>query len=109
MLLYYNDLLNIADTNTQLKQAADTVFERKFGEKKFCLNRRRPTKAENFFNITELKSSLQTLRCFGHLITKLEVNSTTLRGSSLSHLFRYTTEYCSESLVELSLNFIPDN
>lgn len=112
MHLHCDDLINIADTHKHLKTAADTVFARKFGKKKFRLhvNATEPNfpsaVSEDFVNIYKLKTMLQLLRCFGHFITKLQIVKVLPHRNPQNYVLQYMVEYCSNTLIELSLNHI---
>lgn len=116
--LDYHDLLSIAHTNKEIKQSADMAFTNKFGKSKFRLHvanqRRVPFIAMIsgiHFDIYELKTSLLLLRCFGHLIKKLHIDTlqtnTANRSGDLKYVLSYATKYSLQSLVELSLHNIP--
>lgn len=117
----YRDLYNIAHASKQLKAAADMAFSARVGKKKFRLHVAHPLSvpvvAETTFDVYKLKSSLRLLRCFGHLISNLQIevfcrspNTHTNRMKrDMDLLLRYTKEYCSDTLVELSLHHIPNS
>lgn len=95
------DLLNVADSNSYLKIAAEMVYSSKFDRvqitnMKLC-QKRTMFDSENCSDIkvSDLKISLQLLRCFGHLIKKLEINLQEFKCCSVSfnHLTTYINEY----------------
>ncbi|XP_031631960.1 uncharacterized protein LOC116346166 [Contarinia nasturtii] len=98
----FDDLLNIAHTNTQLMSAAGTTFKRKFGKTKFGLCDDFPPFQENCILITDKKTQLQLLRSFGHLITELTVE---LSGKFGKKLITYSSEYCFTSLTVLRIQY----
>lgn len=120
LYLDYDHLITIAHTNKGLKSAAQNAFKSKFGKTLFRLHidrpNRRPKVAENF-NIYQLKTWLRLLRCFGHLIAELKIGTykpeyrhpnPNLR-QNLNLAFRYTKEFCSNSLNKISLYHIPED
>ncbi|XP_055306315.1 uncharacterized protein LOC129570649 [Sitodiplosis mosellana] len=94
------DLLNVADSNKQLKPAADLVFASRYGKQWiFILSRYKSILIfeRNMYPPTvQIPRSfrLKLLRCFGHLITKLDITHD-------KHMDAYVNEYCAESLVEI--------
>ncbi|XP_055304171.1 uncharacterized protein LOC129569400 [Sitodiplosis mosellana] len=129
------DLLNVADSSKQLKKAADLAFLPEYSRKYtvrigyFSCNM---NKCEYGFKIdysllfnvgcehfgemgsgeytieaTHLKRTYQTFRCFGHLISKLEIG---MKETSIhfDRLMFYIKEYCAESLTQLAFLIIPD-
>lgn len=99
------DLLNIVDTNKHLKTAAELAFTENFGrEKKFiwhdhwvgvcveiCINETKQLKL--------LPKPFRLLRCFGHLISKQEINKSCKLNAY--KLLKYVNKYCSESTTEI--------
>lgn len=114
MYLSIEDLLNVADTNKQLKPAADIVFSRKFVQKTVQCNHVRemsdPFQTLDIFIDTYDSSkpnTLRLLRSFGHLISKLstehiqQLNSRRHGSDEIFVVLSYINEYCSESLTEI--------
>ena len=68
------DLLNAADSNVRLRMAANFIFVRRYQNKKIwfremCISPNRLiTIEEEHIKISDLKTSLQLLRCFGRFI-----------------------------------------
>lgn len=108
-----HDLLNVADSNKQLKEAADLVFRLKHGNKEldivsFHSPKRRFLEFIRSNASLNLKITLQLLRCFGYLLHKLKINlkqnSFTRNFNSwdvcIGHLIFYMKLYCVEILTE---------
>ncbi|XP_055305963.1 uncharacterized protein LOC129570400 [Sitodiplosis mosellana] len=94
------DLLNVSDSNKQLKPAADLVFASRYGKQWIFIHSRYKSIlifGRNMFPPTvQIPRSfrLKLLRCFGHLITKLDITHD-------KHMDAYVNEYCADSLVEI--------
>lgn len=107
MCLSLDDLLNIAHTNKQLKNAADLTFTRKFGKLDMLLYIHRVERNSKFFLfpntvcIIDLQTSLRLLRCFGHLLAHLDIRCSSDSPTASYKLTRYANEYCSESLTKI--------
>ncbi|XP_031639148.1 uncharacterized protein LOC116351208 isoform X1 [Contarinia nasturtii] len=101
--LEFGDLLNVAYANKKLRKAAKFFYLRKYGEftVSFSVFRRKPFLPFKVhlnyrrIDIQELKSALQLLHCFGHLIKYVWFTSSVLNDL----LLNYLNEYCAESLV----------
>lgn len=134
ILEYLNcdDLVNVANTNKQLKSVAETVFKRKYAEcvifhpNSWC--RKKISKKTRFLKILHfirhpnkllfkeifsnhchyahtMERGLQYLRCFGHLISFLAIlNKKKL--STLNPADRYITKYCTKSLERITFDGI---
>lgn len=106
------DFVNIAHTNKQLKLAADLAFARKFGKKKFrfCVDsvypNNLPEVGDEWVIVHDLQTSLRLLRCYGHLISKLELNYRKVLRPAPSKVFRYVNEFSCDSLTEITLHGI---
>lgn len=116
------DLLNVADSNKQLRKAAELVFSLKHGTKTIEIFEtifksgsscpRYSRFLSHWFKTVNLKVPLQLLRCFGHLICKILINICKIVivdcAESLSiyfgHIIFYIKKYCNfESLTELTV------
>lgn len=118
--LPFADLMNVADSNKQLKKAADLVFLLKHGSKTVmvagfssCPKRFRMDYWHEIGYVilsAHLKRTFQMLRCFGHMISKLGVNMQGNRSVDklelldfhYGHLIFYIKQYCGESLTEIT-------
>lgn len=105
--LSFDDLLNIAHTNKKLKTAADMVFARKFGKKRFYFkidtshrNEILRTQYDDIW-INDLKTSLQLLRCYGHLISDLSIAYDEKFRTAPIKVLHYTNIYGSETLKSI--------
>lgn len=110
------DLLNVADSNKQLKLAADLVFESQFGKHSVSIDLypRHITFFEmddrpRMFIAIPWSFRYKVLRCFGHMIKKLDIyyydsyTSSYKNSKLIARIDHYVNEYCSDSLVELRL------
>lgn len=104
--LELDDLLNVADSNKRLRKAAECVFLRKLGQRSIQINYCRQVNPNFWFNrninlhIHDLKFALQLLRCFGHLITSLDL----CYFDKPVRIFAYTNEYCAKSVTKISFD-----
>ncbi|XP_055306317.1 uncharacterized protein LOC129570651 [Sitodiplosis mosellana] len=107
------DLLNVADSNKQLKPAADLVFASQYGKRSMNIDVERKTvdlRGEDTDLLTAKilwSFRFKLLRCFGHLITELKIVHVRSHGPSqkdskcAAEIDRYVNEYCADSLVEI--------
>lgn len=110
------DLLNVADSNTYLKKAAAIVFVQKYGKEMIQLNGLQASKSRKISNRTkmfigDLKTGLQILRCFGHLISRLEISdeySNKYHVRVYVYIFEYIYKFC-KSLVSIKFQMLPRN
>lgn len=139
--LNFEELLNAANANGRLKQAARYVFARMYGKKVLLLSVFKSTTGRRFIlsdkklKMYDLKMALQLLRCFGDLVSEMEIylkddyteklNRNEPAPYKLRQLFRdseiqstinskydlliieYLNEYCSESLVKIMIEGNP--
>lgn len=102
-------LFNIASCNGWLRPAARTIFVRKYNNNKISLEDRPLSLITNTQSdtlvISNFKLCLQFLRCFGCLITNLEIMYSDLYPFAWHNeiLNEYIQEYCSHNLTEISL------
>lgn len=127
----FTDLLNVSLASKRLNQAACFVFVRKHGIKQVYfkdirLSKHRLLRFSIIGNgkriyIEDLKTSLQFIRCFGHLIPDIiyhfEIRGLIHDGNIFKKwkepnpeerileqlLFNYLTEYCSETLIKIHI------
>lgn len=105
------DLLSVADSNKYLCRISESVYSRRYGKHSIAF--------QNYGNeildlwihsdpelaIGNLRISLRLLRCFGHLISRIKVFS----SSNISpiknafYILFYINEYCANHLAELYL------
>ncbi|XP_055306340.1 uncharacterized protein LOC129570671 [Sitodiplosis mosellana] len=105
--LSLTDLLNVANSNKQLKPAADLAFKSQFRKRSIKIDMERKIVGFSEEDTAEILWSFRfkLLRCFGHLITKLEIayvhkpSQEDLKRAA--HIDRYVNEYCADSLVEI--------
>ncbi|XP_055326382.1 uncharacterized protein LOC129580199 [Sitodiplosis mosellana] len=102
------DLLNVADSNKQLKPAADLVFASRYGKQSIEINLE--FKFVRIFERNQQTAKIlwlfcfKLLRCFGHSITKLKIIYGSSQNATLDvKIDRYVSKYCSKSLVEIEL------
>lgn len=112
-----DDLLNVADSNKYLKKAAQKVFAKRYGSKILQLHGMQPSQnrilsvSDTIF-IKDVRSSLQMLRCFGHLVSQLEISdeySNTFYGFAYEFILKYVNTYCAASLKHIKFYMIPSS
>lgn len=109
--LSFEDLFNVADANAYLKKAADLVYTVMHGHKRVFIQDAQPhissscllvfTNSCNTIIIYSLKSVLQILRSFGHIISQImlfpycmiDVNT---RGYIIDYIATYCADYLNE-------------
>lgn len=112
--LSISDLLSVAQSNQYLKQTAERHFSIHFRMKTVSLytmftypQRMHQITADEIW-IQDIKTSLELLRCFGHLIRKIEliyfhasiIIDQNIRRKFL-RLMNYINNYCTDSLKEI--------
>lgn len=115
------DLLNVADSSNQLKRVADLAFSLQHGKKVLrfsCLTSREDRywfTMGNLLTTRNLKIMYQLIRCFGHLLSRIEMDLQRssilgygyrwlrMNSDNLEHLISYVNNYCVASLTELTL------
>lgn len=116
-LLPMEDLVNLSNTSSHFKEAADIVISRKFAKKALLINDVSVCQApvideqSTCIKLSDLGLMFQVFRCFGHLIRELRVcgkNSVDLPGQtmdfrkrSIALLSYYIGHYCGNSLNKL--------
>lgn len=109
MYLNPKDLVNIADTCTLTKTAAELAFKRKYRNRKVSLEYNDRKGDEPYIAvhtdrvvIDDLKTCFGILRCFGRLISKLLLLNSRIPTKKLCSLLNhYVIKYCSNSMLEL--------
>lgn len=116
--LNLQNLVNVSDTNKQLKEAADMIFNSKLRMKMVYLGSK--FKQKKFYALQQSHewfrfehgriepyhpaSSLKLIRCFGHLITKMVIFNQFIENKAfISELNHYISEYCTESLIDMEI------
>lgn len=112
--LSVDDLLNIVESSKWLKNAVNYVYKRKYGGYVVVL---RPltlrkkifvecTANDKKIYINGLLYCLKFLRCFGHLITNLQIVNRRyeMEYTKLVLCYDYVMEYCNNSLQKLTIN-----
>lgn len=108
------DLLNLADSNKDLGRAAELTFALQHGKKSVeigglgsCPKVWYVCEDIQVIHTTFTKRTLQMLRCFGHLISKLEINIAKRYFEpscvSFDSLIAYVEEFCMESLSAFTI------
>lgn len=106
------DIVNIAHTNKQMKPAADLAFIRTFSKMLFCFHITSPNPEElsqstgESVNMFDLQISLRLLRCFGHLITRFQIEYSKKMRSAITKVIHYANKYGSKSLNTMSFHNI---
>lgn len=107
------DVFSVAVSSEWLRFAAGSVFTRKFVKKSLLIDihRRCQNKAIDTFNtaptafwikVQDMKTCLQFIRCFGTSITQVVI-SRQLNNKYSEYLDQYLSEYCSNTLVDISI------
>lgn len=111
IFLSFDDLLNIADSCKRLKSAADLAFVRKYRSR--CVNffiqhthRNGPVPLNNRMHISDFRTSLRLLRCFGHLFHSIHIQWSYVPAKKSNKLIHYVNKYCCESLIKLQFREI---
>lgn len=105
------DLLNVANSNIHLQCAAESVFYRKFRKIDIYFypwiilvnffHNDVIESSENHMQIKKLKTMLELLRYFGHMMQKLTINLSDRLPNR--EVIQYIKKYCSNSLTEITL------
>lgn len=111
--LTLKDLLNVVDTNSDLRPAVDIVYRHQHGKKTediklniFRKSGKKPLdKRFDHIQINDLKTTFQVLRIFGDLVKHIQWTGNDKIKQSVD-LFRYINKYCAENLAQLSLSRI---
>lgn len=103
------DLFNVAVANEWLRPAAGNVFRRRFGHTTIVFNANQQHYYSDyqhsdgeFFQINDLKSFLQRIRCLGSSIANLKIVYCDLDKNQCDYIDQYLNEYCAESLENIS-------
>lgn len=107
------DVFSVAVSSEWLRFAAGSVFTRKFVKRSLLIDihRRCQNKAIDTFNtaptafwikVQDMKTCLQFIRCFGTSITQVVI-SRQLNNKYSEYLDQYLSEYCSNTLVDISI------
>lgn len=120
--LALSDLLNVCDACKHFRNAADFIFSVKYREKTVIVNEIRVFRTRvldiktSYIKIDDLKTSLQMLRCFGHLILRLKIyvvfptndeRAIKFGANSVKLLVKYVGFYCFASLTSFTMKKAP--
>lgn len=99
------DLVNVAHTSTQFKEAAELAYSSKHKRTRVIFG------TEHLDDKCDIKVgdtliSLRLLRCFGQYISSLRI---WYDYRDLKHLDRYVNEYCANSLTNIEIVTAPTN
>lgn len=100
------DLVRAADSNKQMKDAAELTFSRKFGKNSFVFH----SKTQDVLKSTgrtiylDVSSIFGVLRCFGHLISKLMLDYYFSSPLVCSRLDLYVIKYSMNYVKELEIH-----
>lgn len=110
IFLNLEDLVNVACANKHLQLATYAPYARKIAKKTTKINLFEDSRSgiidkEDTVVIENFKTILQMLRCFGHIVTNINVWVAT---SELHHIYHrvcsYITEYCAKTLQAIEMN-----
>lgn len=113
--LDFADLLNVASINEYLNTAVNWVYTKKYPQKELiirgpCFFRRSSFLiAEDFIVVDSLDMILQLLRCFGYLFNRIQFRLNFNFIKYNKRVLNNIHEYCSESLSQFELLYIPNN
>lgn len=106
------DLISVASSNKRLGKVANLVFARQHSKRCFQFQNQRlypdPRLYGVSYMINDLKTSLKLLRCFGHLIFRLEFIQNkiiTPENTEIAyHMLNYINKYCANSLQNILID-----
>lgn len=108
--LTIKDLLNLADTSNTLRTLIKSRLISKFKQlKRIEIENVHPGRMPSIrfdgfcCRINDAKSSLQFLRCFGHLIQTIYIDYDADFGFLYTRIYRYLNEYCCDTLKRLRI------
>ena len=106
------DLVNVAESNKELKPGADLVFRSRYGKQSIEIDSE--YKVINIYNANgrhtaKIRWSLRfkLLRCFGHLMKKLRIayvrshEPSEMESKQAASIDRYVNQYCADTLLEI--------
>lgn len=112
--LTLDDFLSLADTSKFMRNAVESTFRRRFSKKHFHLCRlkskstdKRHISVDKEVRVSDFRSGLQLLRCFGHLIHKLNILD--LSTVKYKRIVTYLNDYCTDSLTYVCVHAIPNS
>lgn len=103
------DLVSVADTSKQMKDAAELTFRRKYGRNLFVFYMRtyyyvlQSSARAIFLDVRDSKLCFSVLRCFGHLISKLMLDYYFTSPLFCSRLDFYVNKYAIDYVTELKI------
>lgn len=112
--LEISDLLNLADTSKTLRILIQSRLPGKFNRLE-CIKIEKVRPSRNpliLFDgkscrITDAKSSVRFLRCFGHLIRAICIDYEAGFGFLYTKIYQYLNEYCCDNLKRLQIDSAP--
>lgn len=109
--LELGDLLNVAQTSKLLLPVARTAYARKYGKKSVSVRTVRTLNCVPKFEIVEKRirvnsfsNRLKILRCFGGVISKLEIQYWGTSRDQQVALDDYIRKYCAASVIKIDGN-----
>jgi len=96
-----NDILNVIEANTRFKWPCEQVFKRKYC--RFVIPVSNTIVFESRTSAHALKHSINTLKHFGHLITKLSIR---FKLAKIGDLLDAVAAMCGENLLEFELDHV---
>lgn len=106
-------LCNVAGSNERLRNAVRLVYVQRFTTKTVIIeiynnfrikmfNTMSFTETVCWITIQDLKTCLQYLRCFGSLITKLQIGYYQPNAHHVNLVEQYIHKYCNETLISIT-------
>lgn len=113
------DLISVAQVSHQFREAAGYIFVRNYSTKRIVIkcNGFRRVESLNIYDsknnknllLTDLKTSLQVLRCFGNNVTDVHFEFKTVIGDVdfrllYANVISYINQYCADTLKCISID-----
>lgn len=105
--LNLGDLLSIADTIKRFQKPVEWIFRCKYGTSKMIFwathtsRGNHPVWKENNIYIDDFTLCLKTLRCFGHVISALDLNYLKINEDKCTEIDYYVIKYCT-ALIDIT-------
>ncbi|XP_031635391.1 uncharacterized protein LOC116348509 [Contarinia nasturtii] len=109
------DLLKAVDANVELKSMAESIYMEDYANKLVNLIRVDDESSSNqlvemgdTISIFNKLTALKFLRCFGHLITALNLDFYSVNPLIRAKIIRYVNKFCADTLIELKISSVND-
>lgn len=112
--LEFSDLLNVANSTKQLREAAGEIYTARYGDRLVRYNGDAMTRKGLETDVTDAaiiindgRSCLKMLRGFGALFTRLKLNFNRIGQKRSQAIAQTLNEYCPKTLIELEWHYCP--